>query len=173
MPSWVLPGSHSLDRRVPKEIRAAAANVVMYAIFFVVSKRGRDHIDVIPFLFGAMTVAALTVSAFCLANGEAIGGTERRQLLIPLVMALVPGGIGHFVSTWPLRWVPANIPPLLQLAIPFLAGAMAWLLLDEGITLMHVLGGALTIVGVAGAIRSPGGRRMVRDQEAALVVGEA
>lgn len=157
----------------PRGMALAAANVVMYAIFFIVSKRGRDHIDVIPFLFGAMTVAALTVSAFCLANGEAIGGTERRQLLIPLVMALVPGGIGHFVSTWPLRWVPANIPPLLQLAIPFLAGAMAWLLLDEGITLMHVLGGALTIVGVAGAIRSPGGRRMVRDQEAALVVGEA
>ena len=157
----------------PAGMALAAANVVMYAIFFVISKRARDHIDVVPFLFGVMTVAAVTVSAFCLANGEAIGATERGQLLIPLVMAAVPGGIGHFVSTWPLRWVPANIPPLLQLAIPFLAGAMAWVLLDERITAMHVISGALTIIGVAGAIRSPGGRRLVRDQEAALAAGEA
>jgi drug/metabolite transporter (DMT)-like permease len=142
-------------------------------LFFVISKRGRDHIDVVPFLFGVMTVAAVTVSLFCLATGEPIVRTERAQLLLPFLMALVPGCIGHFVSTWPLRWVPANIPPLLQLAIPFLAGAMAWVLLDEGITVMHVAGGALTIVGVAGAIRSPGGRRLVREQEAELAVGEA
>ena len=157
----------------PWGMALAASNVVMYAVFFVISKRAREHIDVVPFLFGVMGVAALTVSAFCLATGEAIGGTDGGQLLIPLVMALVPGGIGHFVSTWPLRWVPANIPPLLQLAIPFLSGAMAWLLLDEGITVMHVVGGALTIIGVAGAIRSPGGRRLVREAEAELAVGEA
>ena len=157
----------------PGGMALAAANVVLYAVFFVISKRGRDRIDVVPFLFGVMTVAGVTVSLYCIATGEEIRATKGGQLLIPLVMALVPGGIGHFVSTWPLRWVPANIPPLLQLGVPFLAGAMAWVLLDEGITLMHLAGGALTIIGVAGAIRSPGGRRLVREQEAALAAGEA
>ena len=157
----------------PAGMALAASNVVMYAVFFVISKHARDHIDVLPFLFATMSCAAVTVSLYCVLLSEPIGSTRRGDLLIPFVMALFPGGIGHFVSTWPLRWVPANIPPLLQLAIPFLAGALAWVLLDEGITLMHVVSGALTIVGVAGAIRSPGGRRLVREHDAALAAGEA
>ena len=157
----------------PAGMALAAANVVMYALFFVMSKRTREHIDVVPFLFAAMSVAAVTVSAYCLLTGAPIAATRRGDIVIPLVMAAIPGGIGHFVSTWPLRWVPANIPPLLQLAIPFLSGALAWVLLGEGITLMHLVSGALTIIGVAGAIYSPGGRRLVREHDAALVVGEA
>lgn len=157
----------------PAGMALAASNVVLYAVFFVLSKRGRDEIDVIPFLFGTMTVAALTVSAFCVVTGEGFASTQPGQLWVPLAMAAVPGGIGHFVSTWPLRWVAANVPPLLQLAIPFLSGALAWVLLDEGITWMHVAGGALTIAGVAGALSSPAGRRLVREQDAALAAGEA
>ena len=157
----------------PAGMALAASNVVLYSVFFVISKHAREDIDVLPFLFAVMACAAVTVSLYCVLLDEPIGATRRGDLLVPLLVAVVPGGIGHFVSTWPLRWVPANIPPLLQLAIPFLAGAMAWVLLDEGITAMHVISGALTIMGVGGAIRSPGGRRLVRDQEAALVIGEA
>lgn len=157
----------------PAGMALAAANVVLYSVFFVMSKRTREHIDVVPFLFAVMGFAGVTVSAYCLLTGAPIGATRRGDLLVPLLMAAIPGGIGHFVSTWPLRWVPANIPPLLQLAIPFLSGALAWVLLGEGITVMHVISGALTIVGVAGAIYSPGGRRLVREHDAALVVGEA
>jgi drug/metabolite transporter (DMT)-like permease len=145
----------------PLGMALAAGNVLLYALFFVWSKRARGQIDVVPFLFGVMTVAAVTVTAFVLVTGESPGSADSGDLLVAAVIALVPGGLGHFVSTWPLRWVPANIPPLLQLAIPFLSGALAWLLLDEGITLLHVAGGALTIIGVAGAVGSAGGRRLV------------
>src|SRR5207253_2856436 len=78
-----------------------------------------------------------------------------------LVIAAGPGAIGHFVSTWPLRWVPANVPPLLQLAIPFFASALAWLILHQSIRPGHVIGGSITMLGVAGALRSPAGRRLV------------
>ena len=145
----------------PAGMALAAGNVVLYALFFVWSKQGRGHIDVVPFLFGVMTLAAITVSAFVVVAGERPGSIDGGDLALAAAIALVPGGLGHFVSTWPLRWVPANIPPLLQLAIPFLSGGLAWLLLDEGITVLHVVGGCLTIAGVAGAIRSPAGRRLV------------
>jgi drug/metabolite transporter (DMT)-like permease len=120
-----------------------------------------------------VTTAALVVSAFVLASGEAPFDASEGDILAAGAVALGPGAIGHFVSTWPLRWVPANVPPLLQLAIPFLAGFLAWLLLGEAITAVHLLGGAITIAGVAGAIRSPAGRRMVARDEAVLAAGEA
>lgn len=149
----------------------AVLNVVLYAVYFVWAKQGRDEIDVVPFLFGVVLVAGVTVGAWCVVAGEDVGSAGQGDLLAALAIAVLPGGIGHLLSTWPLRWVAANVPPLLQLAIPFLSGAMAWVLLDEGITRTHVLGGALTIAGVAGAILSPGGRRLVAKEDATLATG--
>lgn len=150
----------------------AALNVVFFAVYFVWSKQARAHIDVVPFLFGATVVAAVVVSLFVALTGEAPSSAGRGDLLTALAIAAGPGALGHFVSTWPLRWVAANVPPLLQLAIPFVAGFLAWALLDEGVTFAHLVGGLLTIVGAAGAIRSPAGRRMVASAEATMAAGE-
>ena len=155
----------------PVGMLLAAGNVVLFAFYFVWSKQARDVIDVVPFLFGVVATAAVTVSAYVLVAGEAPGSAGPHDLLVAAAIALGPGALGHFVSTWPLRWVPANVPPLLQLAIPVLAGGMAWALLDEAITSTHVVGGLITVVGVAGAIRSPAGRRLVAREEAALAAG--
>ncbi|HYD09594.1 MAG TPA: DMT family transporter, partial [Acidimicrobiales bacterium] len=101
-------------------------------------------------------------------TGDSPANVTSDDIWLALAIAALPGAIGHFVSTWPLRWVPANVPPLLQLAIPFLASALAWLVLGEAIELGHVIGGAITIVGVAGAIRSPAGRRLVSREQVVL-----
>lgn len=151
----------------------AASNVVFYAVYFVWSKQGRGDIDVVPFLFGAVVTSAVLVSAFAVATAQPVADADGADLLAAAAVAIGPGAIGHFVTTWPLRFVPANVPPLLQLCIPFLAGALAWLLLDQPITIAHLVGGAATVVGVAGAIRSPSGRRMVRSEEAVLVAGSS
>jgi drug/metabolite transporter (DMT)-like permease len=161
----VLAGSSGPDGD-PLGMGLAAANVFFFALFFMYSKRGRDHIDVIPFLFGVMTVAALTVSAFVLVFGEPLGTIDGRSLLAAAGIALLPGLVGHFVMTWPLRWVPANIPPVMRLAQPAIAGALAWWLLGQEVGAIYVVGGLVTVVGVAGSILSPAGRRLA---EAAAV----
>ena len=86
---------------------------------------------------------------------------------LALATAAVPGALGHFVMTWPLRWVPANIPPVMRLGIPVISGFLAWLFLSEGITGAHVVGGVITIAGVAGALWSPSGRRLMAREMAA------
>ena len=169
----VVLGGSSGPKGDPLGMVLAAANVCCYALYFVWSKQARDDIDVLPFLFGAIVTAAVLVSAFVLVAGEPVADASGTDLLAAAGVAIGPGVVGHFVTTWPLRWVPANIPPLLQLCMPFLAGAMAWAFLGQQITLVHVFGGLVTIAGVAGAIRSPAGRRMVAREEAVLVTGPA
>jgi drug/metabolite transporter (DMT)-like permease len=151
----------------------AIVNILFFSVYFLGSKQSREVIDVIPFLFGMTFVAAVAVSAYVVVAGEPVGAVNGHDLYAAATVAIVPGIIGHFLATWPLRWVPANIPPLLQLAIPFLAGTLAWLLLDESITAVHVGGGIVTVVGAAGALRSPMGRRMVEVEEAALAAGSS
>ena len=157
----------------PVGVACAVASIVLFALYFVASKQARDEIDTIPFLFGVCVTGFVVVSLSFLVTGGAPTEVTSDDVLLALVIAALPGAIGHFVSTWPLRWVPANVPPLLQLAIPFLASALAWATLGESIELGHVVGGAITIVGVAGAIRSPAGRRLVAREDAVLTTQAA
>jgi len=144
----------------PFGIALAIANVAFFALYFTWSKQGRDHIDTIPFLFGAVSTAAVVVSSYVLVSGEPVGSVSRNALVVAATIAVVPGALGHFVSTWPLPWVAANLPPLIQLSVPFLAGAMAYFFLDEPVELLQLAGGLVTLVGVIGALRSTGGRQL-------------
>jgi len=141
----------------------AVVNVVAFGAFFLLSKASRDHIDVLPFLFGTMVVAAVTVSAYTVLSGAPVTAISRRDLGFAFAVAAGPGALGHFIMTWPLRWVAANIPPIIRLAQPLLAGTMAWWFLGEPVTTAHVAGGALTLVGVFGAVLSRSGRQLSAD----------
>lgn len=147
----------------PGGMLLAFLNVLFFALFFMWSKRTRDHIDVVPFLFGVMVVAASTVSCYVIASGEPIGSARGHDFTMAACMALGPGALGHFVMTWPLRWVPANIPPVMRLAGPAISGALAYAILHQDITAAHLVGGAVTIAGVAGALLSPAGRSLTRE----------
>lgn len=152
----------------PTGMACAVASIVLFALYFVWSKQAREHIDTWPFLWGVSATGLVVVSITFLFTGDSPRNIAADDIWLALAIACLPGAIGHFVSTWPLRWVPANVPPLLQLAIPFMASALAWLILDEAIEMGHVIGGAITVIGVAGAIRSPAGRRLVAREDAVL-----
>ena len=138
----------------PVGMAMAVGNVAAFAAFFLLSKLGRDHIDVLPFLFGVILVAALSVTVFVALTGEPVGTAGARDLGLAAATGLGPGILGHFAMTWPLRWVAANVPPVMNLAQPVASGILAWWLLAEPITGVHALGGVLTVTGVAGAVLS-------------------
>lgn len=144
----------------PGGMALAAANVVFFAGFFLVSKRSRDEIGVLSFLAGVMVVAATVVTVYGLLAGEAFGSITRTDLVLATAVAAGPGAVGHFVMTWPLRWVPANIPPVMRLAQPAIAGVLALVLLGEPLTWTHLLGGLVVVAGAAGAITSRAGRAL-------------
>jgi drug/metabolite transporter (DMT)-like permease len=154
----------------PAGILLAAGNVVFYAIFFVGSKLARPHVEPIPFLLGNAVAAAVAVSAFVVLVAEPVTPASRHDLALCFAVAAFPGLIGHFSVTWALRWVPANLPPVMMLAIPAMSGALAWVLLDQTVRATQVLAGLVTLVGVAGAIRSPSAPAVGADE--ALLLAE-
>lgn len=154
----------------PTGMALAAGGVVWYAVFFVGSKLARPSIATVPFLFGVLLAAALTTSLWVLASGEAVTPLATDDLLRCLAVAALPGAIGHFSVTWALRSVPANLPPVIMLCIPLLSGVMAWVLLGQEVAGGQLLAGAATLVGVAGAVRSPSAHRLAADK--ALVLAE-
>lgn len=144
----------------PVGMTLALVNVVAFAAFYLLSKRGRDHLPVVPFLFATFTVAAVVVSVFVVTAGQDISSVRTTDVLLAAGIAVGPGTLGHFLMTWPLRYVPANIPPVMRLMVPFVAGALAWWLLGQPLSWRHLLAGALIVAGAAGVILSGDGRRL-------------
>ncbi len=144
----------------------AVGSTTCFALFFLISKYSRDELAVVAFLSTVMGTAAVLVSAFILAIGLDPGSVGGTDLWRALAMAVVPGTLGHVVMTWPLNYVPANVPPLMRLAGPVVSGTLAWIFLGEGITLVHLIGGVIITVGLAGAIRSKAGQDLVAEARA-------
>lgn len=152
----------------PVGMALAVGNVVFYALYFVGSKLARPHIDVVPFLFGAIVAAALAVSGWVLLVGEAVRPISSADLVRVLAVAVLPGIFGHFAVTWSLTWVPANLPPVIMLSIPVISGALAWVLVGQSISTAQVAAGAVTLVGVLGAVRSPSAPALAADDALAF-----
>jgi drug/metabolite transporter (DMT)-like permease len=144
----------------PVGMAMALVNVGFFAAFFLLSKKGRDHLPVTPFLLGTITVAALLVSTYVLLAGERATDVRAVDLALAGAVAAGPGAVGHVVMTWPLRYVPANIPPVMRLAQPFVAGGLAWWVLGEPLSVRHLAAGALVVAGAAGTVLSRDGRRL-------------
>jgi drug/metabolite transporter (DMT)-like permease len=168
----VVLGASTGPQGDPLGMVLALGNVLFFAVFFLLSKASRSHLDVLPFLFGVMFVAAVTTSLYVWVAADRASAVTSTDLVLATAVAVGPGALGHFVSMWPLRWVPANVPPLMQLSMPVLAALWAWWFLSEAITLWHLAGGVIIAIGVSGAVSSPSGRRFVRSQGASLEPSE-
>ena len=149
----------------PLGMGLALGNVVLFAVFFLISKSSRDHLGTLPFLGGALTVAAVLVSGYVAVVGEPVGSAGSTDLLFAAIVAAGPGFVGHVVMTWPLQWVPANVPPVMRLGLPVLAGTWAYVFLGETIGWSHLVGGAIVLAGVAGSVLSRDGRDLVRAEQ--------
>lgn len=141
----------------------AIASALCFACFFLISKLSRDDLPVVSFLTVVMATAAVLVTAFIFALGLDPGGVASTDLWRALAMAIIPGTLGHVVMTWPLGYVPANVPPLMRLAGPVVSGTLAWIFLGEGVTWVHLVGGLIIGAGLVGAIRSKAGQDLVAE----------
>lgn len=158
---FVVLGSSSGPNGDPLGMIMAMLSSTFFALFFLISKFSREHLTVIAFLVTVMGTAAVLVSIFVFAIGSEPGSVGSDDLWRALAMAIVPGTLGHIAMTWPLSYLPANVPPLMRLAGPVVSGTMAWVFLGEGVTWFHLLGGAIIVAGLAGAIRSKAGQDLV------------
>ena len=140
----------------PLGMALAGAAVITFSLFALLSKLARDRLPVHHFLAGTTLVAALAVSAYVFVANEPVMSLSGQDFALAGSLALGPGVLGHLLMTWPLRWIAANVSAVMRLATPVAATALAWLILDEPITVPHVVGGAVIIGGACGAVLAYG-----------------
>lgn len=132
----------------------AVLNLVAFTAYFVASKRFRVRTAAWEYTLGMTTVAGLVVAVVCVAGGQDLGSPRGGDWLVLFLIGALPGTLGHVLTNWAHAHTSAFAVSNLLLAAPVLATGLAWVFLGEALQTFQVLGGALTLFGIAMVIGS-------------------
>ncbi|MCA9258450.1 MAG: DMT family transporter [Planctomycetales bacterium] len=114
--------------------------------------RRRLHLGVYAtYCYGA---AAAALWAAALATGVALAGFSFATWGWLLALAVVSQILGHTVNNWALKFVTASLLAVVLVGEPVGAGALAFALFGETLTLWQLVGGMLILIGIYVAARS-------------------
>lgn len=119
------------------------------AAYLAVGRSVRDEVPLRAYLGSVHIVAGVLLlacaSVVVLPLDVEVG---LQSILAVLYLGLVPGLVGHGLFNWVVRKVPVDRVALAILLEPVGATALAWLVLDQSVTGLEVLGAAVVLAGV-------------------------
>lgn len=127
----------------------AVGALVAWAAYFVATKAARQQLDAFAYLTGMSIVAAIAVTPLPLLAPGTLGGTTTSGWLTILYITVVNGLLGHFLMSWAHATVSLLTVSLLTLAIPVIGAATAWVVLDESLTGIQMVGMVVVLAALA------------------------
>jgi len=150
-PAWTLRG----------DLLAVLA-LLAFTGFWLASKHARSNagVDTLAYVTIVALIGSLLATPATLAIGHGLPvPTGSDWLWLALTVAL-PGTLAHFLGAWAQRRVEVWRSSLVQLGVPVVGVAIAWVALNEPLTPLAVAGGAVVLLALAaviGATRPSGG----------------
>jgi len=127
------------------------ASMGLWAIYLLTSRRLRETMDVQTIMASIMPVATLAILPIVLVRGEVTTVTARSVWFIGALVVLT-GTLAHGFIVFAQRTVPVGTIGILQVAQPALAVGWAYLLLDQDLEPIQLLGMALVIAGLVAVV---------------------
>ncbi len=125
----------------------ALAALATWTGYFIASKRARESLSSLEYLAAFLVIATLVVAPVAVvAPGPFDPGAE--GWVIVFVVAVLSGGVGHFLMNFAHPHIPLYLASLLTLAVPVMSTTVALLFLDEPLNGIQVVGMAVVLVAV-------------------------
>ncbi len=132
-----------------------AIAAAFFAAVYIFSGRSlRKEIDYFPYIYIVYVYTTIILGFFILIFRVPLIGYDKINYLYFLGLALGPTLIGHSAFNYSVRFLPATIVSLAILGEPVLTTFFAWLLIDEKLTIITLIGGVFIIGGIYRAILS-------------------
>lgn len=136
----------------------AIASMVTFTAYFLLTKRARStdaDLHPIEWMAGVSVFAALAVTPWAILTSEAadyrmVNGIDWLWMAFIIV---VTGIVGHVLMAWSHRYIPASRSSLFLLSMNIVAIGAAWLIHNEPLTAVQLLGGVV-VFGAVGAVIS-------------------
>lgn len=127
--------------------------------YFLIGRRLRARLSLLGYVFPVYGTAAVALMALSLLASVPLTGYPSATWLWLLLLALVPQIVGHSSLNWALGHLSATYVTLAALGEPIGSSLLAWVVLDEPVTVRTAIGGALILAGIVMATRQGRGRR--------------
>ena len=129
----------------------AVGSAITFALVYVASKQTRQKLSTTHFFTATSLWAAGVSAVLAIIVGQDLSFPVRSDWIGLLALVAIPGLLGTGMVWWSVGRIPVWISSALGLLIPVSAAAIAWLALDERLTLVQVVAmlvavGALTSV---------------------------
>jgi drug/metabolite transporter (DMT)-like permease len=125
---------------------------ISWAGFFVASKQARKTLTSLEYLAGLLVVGFVAIAPITLLTGRSLHVDSWASWGYIAAIAVVSGGLGHWLMNWAHGHIPLAMASLLTLAIPVASVVTAVLVLDEAVGLQAVIGMAIVLAALAAVI---------------------
>ncbi|MGD8398852.1 MAG: DMT family transporter [Anaerolineae bacterium] len=140
---------------------------VMVAGYLMIGRRVRGRLSLVSYAAIVYGVAMITLLVIAALMRQPLLGYAPAAYGWVLALALGPQVVGHSTLNWALRYLSATFVSVATLAEPIGSSILAYIILDEAITVPTAAGGALVLAGLYLASRSelyPAGRPAWQDR---------
>lgn len=129
------------------------ATAVFYGAYLLALGRVRQQTSTLEVMLWSSVGTLIVLLPLCLLMGETLLPTTLHGLSILIALALLSHLAGQGLIAYALAHLPATISSITLLIQPVVAAVIAWVLLDESLTPMELVGGAIVLTGVLVARR--------------------
>jgi len=126
----------------------AIGGAIGAAGYILAGRKLRASMDTLHYVTAVYSFAAILLFIFAIGSGASLIGYSLRNYLLLVAIAVVPQIIGHTSFNWALKYLSATTISIILLGEPIGASILAVLLLDEGLSLVKIVGGVIIISGV-------------------------
>jgi drug/metabolite transporter (DMT)-like permease len=132
----------------------AFSNLFIWTGYFLLSKRVRSSgTHSWSFLAVVFIWSLVIVVPWALTTSNDITAMTQKDWALVVSMVLLPGVLGHGMMTWAQRHVDVTVLSLLMLLQPVLSALGAWIVYDQNLNAVQVMGGALVLGALAAIVR--------------------
>ncbi len=121
---------------------------MLYAVYMLTSKFVLIKIDVISFMTISTGSAAIALGIISYAIGEPFSGFSNEGWLVLVVQGVICQLLAWLLISYATKHMRATRVSVSLLGQAVLAAILAWLFLDEAISLQMVLGGVVLLFGI-------------------------
>jgi drug/metabolite transporter (DMT)-like permease len=119
----------------------AAVSTFFFAAYFVFVKDVRHHLDTFTLQTTSMAIGALVLLPLAaIDSGRLVPPFPSWSQWGWLALLLAVPGTGHYLMNWAHLHVSLTLTGFMTLAIPVLSAAGGWLVLDQRLTAVQVIG---------------------------------
>lgn len=134
----------------------AALSMIGYALYLITVKHVRRSHGTLAIMAWSSLASAVCLFTVALALGETIFPTSVYGWSVVIAMGLVSHVMGQGLVTFGMRETPVGLGSILLLAQPVVASIAAWVLFNEVLGALEILGAGLVLTGLVLASRSRG-----------------